>query len=119
MVGTYGRGFWIMDDLTPLQQLTPEVARVGGAPLLSARHVSVPADHPADDDARRPSAGEDPPYGASINYWLSKAPEGNVKIRIENQKGETVRSLDGTKEAGVNRIHWNLEESPRPRSSSG
>jgi hypothetical protein len=59
-----------------------------------------------------PSAGEDPPYGASINYWLSKAPEGDVKIRVENQKGETVKTLDGTKDVGVNRIHWDLEGEP-------
>jgi hypothetical protein len=59
-----------------------------------------------------PSAGEDPPYGASINYWLAKAPEGDVKIRIENQRSETVRSLDGTKHKGINRVHWDLEGEP-------
>jgi len=112
VVGTYGRGFWILDDLTPLQQLTPEVAR-SQAHLFSPRDAyrfrPITAPMMMFDD---PSAGEDPPYGASINYWLSKAPEGDVKLRIENQKGETVRTLDGTKNTGINRIHWNLEGEP-------
>jgi hypothetical protein len=59
-----------------------------------------------------PSAGEDPPYGAPISYWLSKAPEGDVKIRIENAKGEVVRTLEGTKTAGVNRVYWDLRGEP-------
>ena len=112
VIGTYGRGFWILDDLTPLQQLTPEVARseVHLFALRDAyRFQSITAPMTMFDD---PSAGEDPPYGASINYWLSKAPEGDVKVRIENQKGETVKTLDGTKHVGVNRIHWDLEGEP-------
>jgi hypothetical protein len=112
VIGTYGRGFWILDDLTPLQQLTSEVARSEAhlfAPRDAYRFQPITAPMTMFDD---PSAGEDPPYGASINYWLSKAPEGDVKIRIENQKGETVRKLDGTKRAGVNRVHWDLEGEP-------
>jgi hypothetical protein len=112
VIGTYGRGFWILDDLTPLQELTPEVARSEAhlfTPHDTYRFQPLTAPMEMFDD---PSAGEDPPYGASINYWLSKAPEGDVKIRIENPKGETVRTLEGTKNVGVNRIFWDLEGEP-------
>jgi hypothetical protein len=52
--------------------------------------------------------GENPPNGASLNYWLGSSPEGDVKIRIDNAAGETVRALDGTKHAGINRLWWNF-----------
>jgi hypothetical protein len=59
-----------------------------------------------------PSAGEDPPYGASINYWLGSEPEGDVTIRITDASGDIVRTLEGTKEVGVNRIWWDLRHEP-------
>jgi hypothetical protein len=55
-----------------------------------------------------PTAGQNPPYGAAINYYLKSAPAGDVKIRIEDAKGQTVRILPGTKTAGINRIVWDL-----------
>src|SRR4030095_6015746 len=56
-----------------------------------------------------PAAGQNPPYGAAINYYLKSETAGDVKIRIEDTKGETVRTLTGTKSAGLNRVTWNLE----------
>ncbi len=55
------------------------------------------------------SAGNDPPYGAGINYYLKQtAPAGTVTITILDSKGQVVRVLPGTTIAGINRIHWNL-----------
>jgi hypothetical protein len=56
-----------------------------------------------------PSAGQNPQYGAAIAYYLKSAPAGDVKVRIENAKGQTVRTLNGTKNVGLNRVTWNLE----------
>jgi photosystem II stability/assembly factor-like uncharacterized protein len=112
VLATYGRGFWILDDLTPLQQLTPEVARSDVylfEPRQAYRFQESTSPMTMFDD---PSAGEDPRYGASINYWLGSAPEGDVKISILSSKGETVRRLDGTREAGINRVFWDLEGEP-------
>ncbi|UCC74655.1 MAG: sialidase [Gemmatimonadota bacterium] len=112
VVGTYGRGFWILDDVTPLQQLTPEVAG-------SDAHLFEPRQAYRFQDITEPmvfwtdpSAGENPPYGASINYWLGSAPEADVKIHIFDTAGDTVRTLDGTKEVGINRIWWDLRYEP-------
>jgi hypothetical protein len=55
-----------------------------------------------------PTAGQNPPYGVAINYYLKTVPGGDVKIRIEDAKGQTVRTLTGTKSVGVNRITWDL-----------
>jgi len=112
VISTYGRGFWILDDITPLQQLTPQVLE-SDFHLFSPRpayrfqnkeaHVGFPSDQ---------SAGENPPYGASINYALKSATEDTVKIVILDEKGEEIRVLEGTQEPGINRIWWDLQHQP-------
>ncbi len=109
VIGTYGRGFWILDDLTPIQQMNSSV-RDSSAHLFPPRSTyrfrasAVPVT--MSDD---PSSGQNPPYGAAINYYLKSPPAGDVRIRIEDAKGQTVRTLTGTKNVGLNRVTWNLE----------
>jgi photosystem II stability/assembly factor-like uncharacterized protein len=115
VVATYGRGFWILDDITPLQQLTPEV-------LESEIHLFIP--RPAyrfrsrstpTADSLEPSRGENPPYGAFINYYLKSRSKGKIKIEILNEKGEVVKNLVGTNNVGINRLVWNLRYEPSER----
>ena len=111
VVGTYGRGFWILDDLTPIQQMTdamrsadaPAAYLFPPRPTYRFRGGTVPVT--MSDD---PTAGQNPPYGAAINYYLKTAPKDEVKIRIEDSKGQLVRMLTGTKNVGINRITWDL-----------
>jgi hypothetical protein len=108
VVGTYGRGFYILDDLTPVQQMSDALRSAN--PYLFPPHATYrfrPGTVPVtmSDD---PTAGQNPPYGAAINYYLKTAPSGDVKIKIENAKGETVRTLTGTKTVGINRVTWDL-----------
>ena len=112
VVGTYGRGFWILDDVTPLQQLTADVAASDAhlfEPRAAYRFHGITSSMSMPND---PSAGRNPPYGASINYWLGSAVDGDVTLRIENTSGETVRTLRGTRDVGVNRVWWNLRGEP-------
>ena len=113
VVGTYGRGFWIMDDITPLQQLNPQVLS-SNAYLFPPRpayrfHRVTGAGRGARNDQ---SAGQSSPPGASINYYLKSAPKGNVTITILDEKGQTVKTLQGTKGPGINRIWWDLMHEP-------
>jgi hypothetical protein len=108
VVGTYGRGFWILDDITPIQQLTPEVLESNihlFPPRLAYRFHSI---KPPVSQAGDPSVGENPSYGASINYYLKAAETEHVKIHILDDKGQMVRTLEGTKDRGINRIWWDL-----------
>ena len=113
VVGTYGRGFWILDDLTPLQQLTAEVSS-------SPAHLFKPHDsyrfRPTTSSMSMPndpSAGQNPPPGASLNYWLAAGEaSGQAEIEIQNASGESVRRLAGTRDAGINRIWWNFRGEP-------
>ena len=114
VVGTYGRGFWILDDLSPLQQLTESVRGTEAhlfAPRATYRFHNRTSAMTMPND---PSAGENPTYGTPINYWLGSEPGGSVTIRIENSSGETIRTLSGTSKVGINRIHWDLRSEPSP-----
>ena len=108
VIGTYGRGFWILDDITPLQQLTPQV-------VASAAHLFPPRAAyrfrnvtPISAQANEPSAGENPPYGASINYYLQAASADAVTITILDEQGAVVRTLTGPQASGLNRLYWDL-----------
>jgi hypothetical protein len=112
VIGTYGRGFWILDDITPLQQMTSEVINTD-VYLFSPRqayrfrfkepHVGDPSDQ---------CRGENPPYGASINYYLQAASEDEVEISILDEEGQKIRTLRGPREQGINRIWWDLRYEP-------
>ncbi|HUJ41936.1 MAG TPA: hypothetical protein VLW54_15445 [Candidatus Acidoferrales bacterium] len=95
-VATYGRGFWILDDITPLQQLTPKVAQADAhlfAPRDAYRFQSVSTPAAVDYDA---SSGKNPPYGASINFYLKETPKekATVKLSFEDSSGKTVRTIE-------------------------
>ncbi|MCA1603508.1 MAG: sialidase, partial [Acidobacteria bacterium] len=108
VVGTYGRGFWILDDLTPIQQMTDSVRNADAylfPPRATYRFRPATVAVTMSDD---PTAGQNPPYGAAINYYLKAAPSGDVKIRIVDVHGQTVRALAGTKNVGINRVTWDL-----------
>jgi len=115
VVGTYGRGYWILDDVTPLQQLTPAVAASEAhlfAPRPAYRFRPISAPFTMFDDQ---SDGENPPYGASLNYWLAEGANDSVLIEIANEDGEVVRTLQGTTDTGVNRVWWDLMNEPVER----
>jgi hypothetical protein len=110
VIGTYGRGFWILDDVTPLQQLTAEV-RASAAhlfeprPAYRFREVTDPFEAPNDW-----TNGDNPPYGASLNYWADGESAGDVAtLSIADASGSVVRTLRDTAEAGLNRVWWDLE----------
>jgi photosystem II stability/assembly factor-like uncharacterized protein len=98
VLATYGRGFWIMDDITPLQQLTDEV-------LASDVHLFVPR-----PTYRMHSVTGGPRANATayVNYYLSDTPDGPVEIEILDDQGQTVNTLRGTRTRGINRVAWNL-----------
>lgn len=98
VVGTYGRGFWIMDDITPLQQLTPEVIK-SDIHLFKPRHVYR---------MHSIAGGAGANTRAYINYYLKSIPKGAVKISILDEEGQIVHTLRGTKNVGINRVLWNL-----------
>jgi photosystem II stability/assembly factor-like uncharacterized protein len=106
-LATYGRGFWILDDITALEQVTPEI-------LAASAHLFAPRDvyrfRPVAQPAAvsyDPSAGHNPLYGAPINFYLrSKLGEKDrVHLTISDARGKTVREIEchAAKEEGARR----------------
>jgi photosystem II stability/assembly factor-like uncharacterized protein len=114
VIGTYGRGAWILDDVTPLRELTSQVLNADAhlfAPRAAYRFRAITAPATPYDDQ---TIGDNPPYGAAINYYL-KSPAQNLTVTIEDGKGQAVRTLNGPRSPGVHRIYWDLRDTPSKR----
>jgi len=120
VVATYGRGFWILDDVAPLEQLDAAAL---------ARRVSLFALRPGyrfrevQGVVRAPNSAiqaQNPPYGADLTYSLSAAVADTAstpdttrrqrpaRIAILTAGGDTVRTLEATRQLGLNRVWWDL-----------
>ncbi len=102
VVGTYGRGFWIMDDITPLQQLTEEV-------IASEVHLFNP--RPA-YRLHEITGGPRVNRRAYINYYLKKGSSKAVEVTVLDESGEVVKTLKGSGKPGINRVPWDLTYEP-------
>jgi photosystem II stability/assembly factor-like uncharacterized protein len=96
VVATYGRGFWILDDITALEQFTPEVAAANAflfAPRAAYRFREIAQPAAVEYD---PTTGKNPSYGASINFFLkSNLGEKDVaKLTITDVSGKKVREYE-------------------------
>jgi photosystem II stability/assembly factor-like uncharacterized protein len=116
IVGTHGRSIWIIDDITPLQQLADAVT-TSDAHLFDVRPTTAWAEDTMlarGLGGAKHFRGQNPAGGAAIGYFLKAAPAGDVKITISDTAGRVVRELNGTKDAGINRVQWNLTPNPPP-----
>jgi len=120
VLSTYGRGFWILDDLSPLQQLTDEV-------VATDAHLFRPRDayrfRVIGDGIREmsddPTTGSNPPYGASLSYWLRDGSSDEVVLTVEDAAGRQISSVTGTRNVGINRVTWDLRVSSGRSSGRG
>jgi photosystem II stability/assembly factor-like uncharacterized protein len=126
VLATHGRSFWILDDLTPVRQYSKDVFEKP-VHLFPAR-PAIRWEQRSGFHAE--STGENPPYGAVINYYLKAKSEGDLSMEILNAAGEVVRTFSSKKpekefadddpdggddkkpvlanDAGVQRIAWDL-----------
>ncbi|MGD0669202.1 MAG: glycoside hydrolase [Bryobacteraceae bacterium] len=94
VVGTHGRGFWILDDISPLRQLTDDIAAADAH--LFAPRVTFRLPRDTNTDTPLPpeeSAGKNPPDGAILYYWLKAAAGAPVTLEILDSTGRAVRSF--------------------------
>jgi len=131
VVGTLGRSAWIFDDLTPVREMSPEIAAApehlfAPLPAVRWRFASAPYSNAA-------GAASNPPKGGIITFSLLEKPEGEVTIEVFDSEGRPVRKLssvikpaytppehpdwnpskevkaDFEAKAGTNRASWDLE----------
>ncbi len=106
VVGTHGLGIWIMDDIAPLEHLSSDVM-ASAAHLYPVRRAT--SYNPYTPQGWTPGiyAAPNPPDGARIRYHLGAATD-SVTITILDGSGTVVRELDGTGDAGLNEVIWDL-----------
>jgi len=126
-VATSGRSFWILDDLSPIQQaaMAARGAAAEEAFLYAPRHAYRMAGGPGFGGG---GEGQNPPTGAVLDFVLPKLEDGQeVKIEIRTENGDLVRTLSTQPDdeispsarplavtPGHNRITWNLRHESIP-----
>ena len=107
LLATHGRGIYILDDLTPIRALTPELLAKDLVMLPSRPSVlTLPAgEQRFDGDAE--FQGRTLPEAAAIVYYQKKRHIfGDLKLEIYDSKGQLLTSLQGDKRRGLNRVQW-------------
>ena len=108
VIGTHGRGAWILDDINPLQEMAN--TKSSGLHIFQPRTTYRWQMSRMDaSQGQREYRAENPPYGAIITFHLAAGKIDTVKIKIADSDGNHVREfkVDEPK-PGFNRIAWNL-----------
>ncbi len=130
VVGTNGRSVWVLDDLTPLRQRQPAI-RDKAVFLYPVQPVVRYRYHTPLGEKKPLGAGQNPPQGAIVHYYLKEKPAGDITLEILDDRGARVARLTSRKEPeekpedvdsssdkykktvlpvepGLHRIHWDL-----------
>jgi hypothetical protein len=109
LLATHGRGLWILDDATPVQQLGAAAGKAAWLfPVRFALRYTVRATRAGGGDTE--FAGANPPYGAILSYALGRD-AGEVRFEVLDGAGNRVRFVNGDAVPhgpGVHRIAWDL-----------
>jgi hypothetical protein len=112
-LATHGRGIWIIDDITPLRALTPDLLAQEVA-FVSARPVQQRIEGSggwANGDAV--FVGDNPPDAAVINYYQrGRHLFGKLKLEVLDSSGRVIDELPASKRPGLNRVTWTMREKP-------
>jgi photosystem II stability/assembly factor-like uncharacterized protein len=115
VLGTHGRGIWVLDHDEPLAEMTTEMAaNIAGKEFL----FPIPPVHHQLLFTGQFWFGHgeffapNPPAGAVVTYTLPSAKAAGVPIVISDASGKTIRTLRGPAKAGLNRACWDLREAP-------
>jgi len=96
-VATHGRGFWILDDITPLRQLDAKVVQSDAFLFKPQTAIRVRWDMNTDTPLPPDEpAGQNPPEGAIINYYLNSAASGPITLEVVDAAGKPVRKCSST-----------------------
>lgn len=108
IVGTHGRGAWILDDIQPLQNLDKAMAKK--VDLFDIRRATRwQLYQRLENLGDRTYVAPNPEYGAYVNFYLKEAPKDPVKVEILSEDGILIREISSKSSTqGLNRIVWDL-----------
>ena len=114
VLATHGRGIWIVDDITPLRNLSSE-RMASEATFLPGRPAQqrMPALGGGWPEGDAAFAGPNPPGGAVITYYQrTRHLFGPIKLEIFDASGKLVDSIPASKRRGINRAVWSMRVKP-------
>ncbi len=142
VICTYGRGFWVLDDMSPLREVAAKAQAIAAAPayLFKPGDAIRSRENGNWDQPMNPELphAENPPFGAIIYYHLGKKPSGDIKMQIIDSAGKIVRTMTSvlpekyprppypdywlkasedralSTNVGTNRTNWNLRYDDPP-----
>lgn len=121
IVGTHGRGAWILDDIRPIQEMGNTKGKA--THLFPTRRATLWHMYwRIENLGDRHYKAKNPDYGASINFFLAEGEKTTAIVEILDDKGSVIRTLkDTTATAGVNRMVWDLghEGATKMKGASG
>ena len=113
VAGTHGRSVWILDDISPLSQMTDSIVQ-------STFHVFEPMSAQpryfleyGDLWSDKMFIAQNPPMGGYLHYWIREYTDEDVEISIADPSGRVIRTLTGTNRPGLNRVIWDLQADPK------
>jgi photosystem II stability/assembly factor-like uncharacterized protein len=119
VLATHGRSFFVLDDITALQQLSTAV-------LAKNEHLFRPRGAILwDEDKRSWHGGGDEVWRARnppdtiLTYYLKAAASGPVKVQIADLDGKVIREIDGVGQPGIHRAPWDLKSATDARVAPG
>jgi photosystem II stability/assembly factor-like uncharacterized protein len=136
VIGTYGRGFWVLDDITPLRQIAAHAQAISSSSSYlfqpeEAIRARVNSNWDQPFSVEVPHA-PNPPYGVIVDYYLSHQPKGPIELQIFDSHGNLVHAMSSTlpppiegaefprywlaspesraltTHVGLNRVNWDL-----------
>jgi photosystem II stability/assembly factor-like uncharacterized protein len=126
VLGTFGRGFYVLDDYSALREMTPD-ALAQEATLFALRDATLfnlVGQAPAGSAGLSPLSGlwraANPPFGAVFTYNVREAlpAEAKLVLTITDDAGRQVRRMEIEKSAGLRRVAWNLRVDPPPAAAN-
>ena len=145
VVATHGRGFWVLDDITPLRQINDDMVRSDAFLFAPEEAYNLP--QPTENGTPQPRdepLAENQPYGAILDYYLGGRTSGPVTLEILNPAGETVKKFSSEDKTtpvnpdtldipafwvktppvlsaapGMHRWVWDLRPTPPPAPAGG
>jgi len=121
VIGTHGRGFWVLDELSLLERLTPEVV-AGHSFLAPPRRATQIRDVNRGRGAFGHSywTAKNPPRGAIVDFWVGDSAVGQpVIVEALDSRGNVLRRIaETTAERGAQRVVWDLRHEAPPSDSA-
>jgi len=115
IIGTHGRGIWILDNISPIQEMTEEVFN-SDIHLFNIRPVvQFLRSTTREYYSAQAYAAKNPSFDMRITSYFRIKPEERPEIFIKDTNGETIFKIKPLKKEGIQKSEWNLQYVPKTK----